>query len=560
MAIHLIQATAELQSGHVPDAFQRFRARVPASPLLAVAAAAFVMVVPLLVWGYPRTGHDFDFHLCSWADVAHQWREGVVFPRWAALANYGYGEPRFIFYPPASWLMGAALSLVLPWKLVPGAFVCLSLVLAGASMFLLANEWLPPRYAIVAALAYVANPYHLLLIYWRWAVAELLVSALFPLLLLFAFRLCEGSRRAALGLALTFALSWLADAPGALIATYVLVLLVLAIAMQARRPRVLAAGAAALALGMGLAAFYIVPATSEQRWVHIDDALSGQLRAQDNFVTPYTDHNRRPLALAAANLIFGLALVAAGGRRHHTLPNVWGLVAMLAAVAGMMMLPISAPLWRSLPKLAFVQFPWRWLFVENAACALLFAFVLTTLRPKWRTLVVSFAVVLFFVMAGVAHATHGAGGKVATIMAAIARDHGYRGVPEYTPVGAPLRPQPNDAPRPPNSTLRAESLIVAADKALPGTLLAPLTWYPAWRADIDGRSVPVHNEAGQVAVPLASSPAVVRVYFGRTPGRLWGGVISLLALAVVVLMLVSEDRTKTIGSPVKTHEFARHSV
>src|SRR3984957_20786091 len=112
--------------------------------LAAIAAAPFTVIFPFFIIGQ-ASGHDIAFHLSSWMDVARQWQMGVVFPRWAALANSGYGEPRFIFYPPISWCLGAALGMVLPWKVVPGAYIFISLVLAGVSMHRLARERISPN-------------------------------------------------------------------------------------------------------------------------------------------------------------------------------------------------------------------------------------------------------------------------------------------------------------------------------------------------------------------------------------------------------------------------------
>ena len=118
--------------------------------LLLIAIAATAVVAPMFFLGN-ASGHDFSFHLASWLDVAGQWREGVFFPRWAQWANWGFGEPRFIFYPPASWTLGAALGSVLPWKMVPGTYTWLVLLLSGFAMWRLARESLPDSQAIAAA-------------------------------------------------------------------------------------------------------------------------------------------------------------------------------------------------------------------------------------------------------------------------------------------------------------------------------------------------------------------------------------------------------------------------
>ena len=50
-----------------------------------------------------------------------------VYPHWAPSPNYGAGEPRFVFYPPLTWMLGAALASFLPWDLAPIALTFLIL-------------------------------------------------------------------------------------------------------------------------------------------------------------------------------------------------------------------------------------------------------------------------------------------------------------------------------------------------------------------------------------------------------------------------------------------------
>ncbi|HTK95749.1 MAG TPA: 6-pyruvoyl-tetrahydropterin synthase-related protein, partial [Terriglobales bacterium] len=367
-----------------PQLTTRISARAVAA--LVSFAVALAIVAPFF-WLGNASGHDFEFHLRSWVDAAHSWRAGVWFPRWAELANYKFGEPRFIFYPPLSWMLGAALSFVLPWKMVPGAFCVLVLALAGVTMFTLARDYLPPTDAVLAGALYLANPYSLLVVYFRSAFAELLVAALLPLVVLYALRLPHMRWRAVAPLALVVGLVWLTNAPGAVTTTYALALLLAVLAWQERSAAPLVLGSVAIAIGLMLAAAYIIPAMVEQPWVRISEVLSAGLRVDENFLfTRIADleHTRFNFIVSwvAVGEMAALALAGWAAFRGAALARARGPLATLGALSVVLMFRFTAPLWRLVPKAEFIQFPWRWLFVLGIVYALALAAALQDFRPR----------------------------------------------------------------------------------------------------------------------------------------------------------------------------------
>jgi 6-pyruvoyl-tetrahydropterin synthase related domain len=520
-------------------------------PFLVIAAAAFVVILPFFFLGIP-SGHDFEFHVNSWMEVLSQWKQGILIPRWAALAHYGYGEARFIFYPPFSWSLGACLGALLPWKLVPGAYIWLVLTLSGCSMFALARRWLKTHDAIFASVVYAANPYHLVIVYWRSAFAELLASALLPALLLCALRLEGNARRSVIPLALIIAAAWFTNVPAAIMVNYSLAFLVAGFAIMRRSPWILVWGLIAVILGSALAAFFLLPAAYEQPWVAIAQVLGPGVRPRDNFLFTSindADHNRfnRLVSIVAVEEIIVL-LVAAfwvryrrrmGGRTSSMVVG-WGFAAAIS------MFSFTLPLYRILPELRFVQLPWRWLLALNVD----FALLLTTAWRRWSMRLLICAAMLT-ALAIVWHRVQPPWWDTAADVAEMLDNQqsgiGYEGTDEYVPSGADPYEISRDARKvtyegPGTARLHVhtwsfESKSLTADVSQTGKLVLRLFDYPAWSVTVNGQTVAASSRpvTGQMMIPVAAGENQVQITLMRTWDQTLGGWISGITALLIVL-------------------------
>ena len=527
-------------------------------PLLAIAGSALAVVLPFLVLGIP-SGHDFEFHLHSWMEVDAQWRQGIVYPHWAALAHYGFGETRFLFYPPASWLLGGILGAILPWAAVPGVYVWLALTLSGCSMFLLARSWIDRRDAVFAAALFIANPYYLVEVYWRSAFAELLAGAWLPLLLLYALRLEDRDSRARVRLALVIAGAALTNAPASLMVNYSFALLAFVLAFRLRSPKILWAATLAAGLGVSLAAFYILPAFYEQPWINLAQVLSEGVRPQDNYLfTTIADpvHNRFNLfiSLVATAEFVVLAIAAFGWRNGRSQrPQLWWTLLIWAATSTWLMLSPSAIFWAHLPWLRFVQLPWRWLLCLNLILALLVT--LAWRHWVWRG-VIPLALLAVLLLTG--HRVQPPWWDRASDVAQLLRQHeggaGYEGADEYAPAGADPYNIKLDAPRLAFLGSGAarfnvdqwgpEKRSFTAEVSQPGQVAVRLFAYPAWRVEVNGRRVSpeVLEDDGQMLIPIPAGVSRVEIRFVRTWDRTLGEACSLIAVAGLLVWSTKHRR------------------
>jgi hypothetical protein len=314
-----------------------------------------------------------------------------------------------------------------------------------------------------------------------------------------------------------------------------------------------------MALGFGLASFYLIPAIYEQRWVQISAALYAGLMPADNFLyakTSDAEHdafNRIASHIAVLLIFWSICAVLVAWRRssRQTAGNLQSdhfvSMAALSLCAIALMFPITVILWRFLPELRFVQFPWRWMSIL-ALCAMTFIASSARGRMRWVWLLSAAFAVTASAHYLVKHAWWDTE-DMPTLQGAIKDGTGFEGADEYDPAGDDHADLPQKQPRaillatPDDAEARANARVVVEKWSAEHRSIHVVTQksahvalrlvnYPAWRVTLNGKRASVqHPEAtGQIIVAVPAGESELRIDFTRTPDRTLGGCISVVSL------------------------------
>jgi hypothetical protein len=235
---------------------------------------------------------------------------------------------------------------------------------------------------------------------------------------------------------------------------------------------------------------------------------------------------------------------------------------LLSAAAVVLMLRSSLILWVYLPKLQFVQFPWRWMGILAVPYACFSAAAARRWRHGWV-----WAVVVFIAVAGTAafliHNAWWDSNDIPVLREAISSGKGFDGTDEYDPAkddhtdlpakAPPVQILPResaDAPAP-DAKIRiarwtAEEKDLSVNSPQPFRLAVRLIDYPAWRVEVNGQRVTPQSQettAQQIILPLPAGEQRIRIRFTATPDRIWGDSISGGASVVFLVLLLWNARS-----------------
>jgi hypothetical protein len=359
---------------------------------------------------------------------------------------------------------------------------------------------------------------------------------------------------------------WLSNAPAGVLASYTMTLLFTWAAIARKSFAPLWQGAAGLALGFGLTGFYLLPAAYEQRWVNIGQALASGLQPAENFLyTKIADPEHNLFNSIASNIaVLLMAMVGAAAVVAHRNASKeesagqkrpWQAMLLLSATAVVLMLHSSLILWEHLPKLQFVQFPWRWMGILAVPYAYFAAAAVRRWRPGWVWAVLV-VIAVYSTAAFLIHKAWWDADDIPTLQEAIASGKGFDGTDEYDPVkddhtnlptnAAPVQilPQEGTEATAPKAEIRivrwtSEEREVSVTSSQAVRLAVRLLDYPAWRVEVNGRRVTPESpdSTAQMILPLPAGADRIKISYVSTRDRDLGNLLSGVCTFALVAAL-----------------------
>ena len=354
--------------------------------LLLVVAAAIPAFASLMRSGFFPM-HD-DLQAFRIYEMDKCFADFQIPCRWVPDAGYQYGYPQFNYYPPLPYYVGEIIHKA-GFQYIDSVKILFALgfVLSAVAMFLLVSELFGNFPGFVSGMLYTYVPYKAVDVFVRGAMSEFWALIFYPLIFWAVYKLIKTLKAkyiALLGISISLLLtthllmSMIFALPAAVWTIYWLI--------KERKIEAFWRAVLGVILGIFLAAFFILPVIFERQYAHTETMTMGYFGYLQHFVnikrlflstewgygsSGFPDEKLN-LSTGIVQWIFGLVSLGVGAFyvfiKKDKEKRDWGvLTAVLGALELLilfMMHSKSTFIWKMLPILEWLQFPWRFLTVS----------------------------------------------------------------------------------------------------------------------------------------------------------------------------------------------------
>jgi uncharacterized membrane protein len=347
--------------------------------LFAVVFFAFIAGFSLLHKGLPPT-HDGEYHIIRFFLFDEALRDGNIYPRWASYLNNGFGVPLFNFvYPLPNYV--ASLFHLMGISFIDSFKISMftATIIGGIFFYLWSKEFWGNLGGIVSSVFYTFSPYHFVDIYVRGSVGEVWALGLFPAFLWAYTEFVKSKRKKHLAYSSIFLalIIFSHNILALMFFVFVLAYMVFLISTQHEKKKLISDTVLIIFCGLALSAIFWIPALYEAKYVtglQIFDVTSHFPQLYQLLIPSWGSgfsnaglQNELSYQIGIANLLaIFLSLmvvflqIKSGNRKfRHTI-----FFPLCFAFIFYLMLDISKPLWKTIPLMNYLQFPWRLLSLE----------------------------------------------------------------------------------------------------------------------------------------------------------------------------------------------------
>lgn len=547
-------------------------------PLLIVIVLTLLAGRYLFLPGYFNM-HD-DLQMMRQLEMEKCFLDWQIPCRWVPDMGYGFGFPLFNFYPPLPYLVGQ-LVRVIGFSFVDTVKVVflLSFVVSGITMYFLAKEFFGKWGGVLSAAFYIWAPYHSVDVYVRGAMNEAWALSWFPLILYTSYKLIaeKPGKKWIIGLSLSWVALFLSHNLMVLIFSPIFALWLLFLLYKNKAwqkiPKIFLSGVYALFLS----AFFTLPSALEQKYVQVDTLVRGYYEYIAHFASlpqllisrfwgygpsVWMDADLMPFQIGYAHWILSLItlgvvvwVIKKKKKERTTALMVLGFI-LIGWLTLFMAHYRSVFIWKVLPPLKFVQFPWRFLTLSTLCFSFVAGYLVTVCKGKIGKMIL-------IILVGVLLATNwnyfkpekmGPLTDQEKFTAAAWELQQTAGIFDYLPVGAvtaPKEPQRYLAEIMDGKGEITEAkqgtkwgtfkIEVASEKAV---VRIGIFDFPIWETFIDGAKTKTYiaekEQWGRMYLDVSSGNHEVTLKLRSTPLRLFANYLSLVAWLFLPFFVVSK--------------------
>lgn len=538
--------------------------------------AVLILTLPAIWWffgpGYFNM-HD-DLQVMRIVEMQKCLEDGQIPCRWAPDMGWGYGQAMFNFYSVFPYYLGAILRIILPLSLLGTVKALFMIAFVGAAigMYLLARRLWGTWAGVLASVLYTYAPYHALDIYVRGAMAESFSLAILPFLWLYLYKVIKKPNLSNIvGVCLSLAALLTTHNISTLIYSLPTLLWTLFWMVITKNPKSILYVLISGLLGLGLSAFFFIPAVFEQSIVQVEFLTEGYSDYHGHFVTLnqlfldrrwgdgpsiFGDNEQISFQIGWPHWWLTIPVCILSLYFLYKRKVKEGLLILMLLGLGYFSAFLthskSLLIWESLPKIPFVQFPWRFLGLVIFFFSLLGASIASTKNALTKIFI--FFVILFTIFLNRNYFIPVHYSRLVTDeekLTGIAWELQRKAaIMDYLPKTSKMAPKDKafDAPQiiegnglVENYTKGSDRFSFDAEIYNKSKVEIPVIYFPGWIVILDGKIIPteIHGDYGTILVTIDQGKYNIQGRFTDTTVRRLGNIISLLSWGVIFVIEIA---------------------